>query len=256
MLHLVFFNIMKGGCLAMAGLTFFPSLRRFQSRLIGLTLGMGIGALALRGWESWRLGFGHFPSANLFEAVALLVVYAVFLLLWVGRTDVRFIKITTLGLILPLCALLSYAEATGAAELRPLAPSLNSIWIQIHVPVTILGYATFLLAGVAGGISLWSLRRDDASDAAYRAIIIRMLKIGFPLFTLGIVFGAIWAFTVWGSFWAWDPKETWALITWLWYAAGFHIATARPRLFLLWVVLGAPLTLFAFIGVNYLFSGQ
>lgn len=240
----------------MAGLSFFPSLKQSQTRLTGLTLGLGIGALALRGWESWQMGFGHFPSANLFEAVALLVVYAIFLLLWLGRRQGAFIKLTTLGLILPLCALLTYAESIGAAEMRPLAPSLNSIWIQIHVPVTILGYATFLLAGVAGGLSIWSSRRSETSDAHYSEIIIRLLKLGFPLFTLGIVFGAIWAFTVWGSFWAWDPKETWALITWLWYAAGFHIANARPRLFSLWILLGAPLTLFAFIGVNYLFSGQ
>lgn len=115
MLHLVIFNMMKGGCLAMAGLSFFPSFKRFQARLIGLTLGMGVGALALRGWESWRMGFGHFPSANLYEAVALLVVYIIFLLLWIGPPHLTFTKITTLGLILPLCALLSYAEATGAA---------------------------------------------------------------------------------------------------------------------------------------------
>lgn len=255
-MSLIFFNLMKGACLAMAGLSFFPSLKRSQPPLIGLTLGMGIGALVLRGVESWRLGFGYFPSANLFEAVALLVVYAVFLLLWVGRSHVLFIKITTLGLIVPLCALLTYAETIGAAELRPLAPSLDSLWIQIHVPVTILGYATFLLAGVAGGLSLWDKRKNGASQADYSEIIVRMLKLGFPLFTLGIVFGAIWAYTVWGSFWAWDPKETWSLITWLWYAAAFHIAASRPQLFSFWILLGAPLTLFAFIGVNYLFSGQ
>jgi len=255
--HLFVLNLMKTGCLALAGFSFFPGLNRFQPRVIGLTLGMGIGALALRGWESWRLGFGHFPSANLFEAVALLVVYAVFLLLWVGRSHPLFIKITIWGLILPLCALLSYAEFMGAAELRPLPPSLNSLWIQIHVPVTILGYATFLLAGVAAGIALWSrYHQGSQSDAVYTDIIIRLLKLGFPLFSLGIVLGAIWAYTVWGSFWAWDPKETWALITWLWYAAGFHIAATRPRLFLLWVMLGAPLTLFTFIGVNTLFGGQ
>jgi len=254
MFNLIFFNLMKGGCLAMAALCFFPSFKRFQTPLTGLTLGMGIGALVLRSWEGWRLGFGYFPAANLYEAVALLVVFAIFLLLWVGRAHLPFIKMTTLGIILPLCVLLIYAEAIGAAEMRPLAPSLDSLWIQIHVPITILGYATFLLSGVLGGLSFWSNRRQGGPDTASTEVIVRLLKLGFPLFTLGIVFGAIWAFTVWGSFWAWDPKEIWSLITWLWYAAAFHITSARPRLFSLWIFLGAPLTLFTFIGVNYLFS--
>jgi len=254
MTHVLLLHIMKGGCLAMAGLAFFPTLRRIQTALIGATLGLGIGTLALRSWESWRLGYGHFPSSNLFEAVALLMVFCVGLLFWVGRKTPALIATTALGMLVPLGVFLTYAELKGGADLRPLMPSLNSIWIQIHVPVTVLGYATFAVAGLAGACTLWNMTRG-VSSAAYTQATTHLLRLGFPLFSAGIVLGAIWAYTVWGSFWAWDPKETWALITWLYYAAAFHMAT-NPRRFALWMIAGLPLTLFTFIGVNYVFAGQ
>ena len=252
--HLILLNLMKVGCLAMAGLAVIPWLRRVQTPLVGTTFGLGLGAIALRGWESWMIGYGHFPSASLFEAITLMTVFCVGLLLWVGRQLPGLVAIVSLVILLPLAAVLTYAEATGGADLKPLMPSLNSIWIQIHVPVTVLGYATFLVAGLAGACALWAIRRRR-STTEFLVPLTRLLRLGFPLFSAGIILGAIWAYTVWGSFWAWDPKETWALITWLWYGAAFHLSSDVRR-FSIWMVLGVPLTLFTFIGVNYVFAGQ
>ncbi len=254
MTHLWLLNIMLLGCVAVAASAIVPRLRTIQVPLVGVTFLFGVGGLAMRTWESWLLGYGHFPSANLFEAVALVVVFCLGLMLWVGRALPTVVATTALVVLLPLAGLLAYAQATGGADLGPLLPSLNSIWIQIHVPVTVLGYAAFLVAGLTGACALVAMRRGGRGED-YTLPIGRLLRVGFPLFSAGIVLGAIWAYTVWGSFWAWDPKETWALITWLYYAAAFHVAGTDMRRFAVWMVLGVPLTLFTFIGVNYVFSG-
>ncbi len=254
MTHLWMLNVMLLGCMGLAVSAVLPPLRRIQMPLAAVSFILGVGSLALRAWESWLLGYGHFPSANLFEAVALITVFCVGLLLWTGRRLPGLVATTAVVLLLPLAALLVYAQATGGADLQPLLPSLNSIWIQIHVPVTVLGYAAFLVAGLTGACALIALRRGQAGED-YAIPISRLLRVGFPLFSAGIVLGAIWAYTVWGSFWAWDPKETWALITWLYYAAAFHLAATDLRRFAVWMVLGVPLTLFTFIGVNYVFTG-
>jgi ABC-type transport system involved in cytochrome c biogenesis permease subunit len=254
MTHLWLLNVMLLGCVALAASAFIPRLRTMQAPIAGVTSFFGVGALSMRAWESWLQGYGHFPSANLFEAVTLITVFCVGLMLWVGRRLPGVVATTSVVVLLPLAGLLVYAEATGGADLRPLLPSLNSIWIQIHVPVTVMGYAAFLVAGLTGACALVALRRGGNGED-YALSIGRLLRVGFPLFSAGIVLGAIWAYTVWGSFWAWDPKETWALITWLYYAAAFHVGSTDLRRFSVWMVLGVPLTLFTFIGVNYVFSG-
>ena len=81
------------------------------------------------------------------------------------------------------------------------------------------------------------------------------LAIGFILFTIGIMTGSVWAYSAWGSYWSWDPKETWALITWLIYAAALHarmIPSWRGRRIAILTIIGLASVLFTYFGVNYL----
>jgi cytochrome c-type biogenesis protein CcsB len=166
---------------------------------------------------------------------------------------------------------MAWAQLGLDSGIQPLVPALQSNWLLYHVITCFLGYAAF---AVACGISVMYLLRDgherrtpvDApsvietfpagkvlDDLNYRAIM-----IGFPLLTLGIVTGAAWANYAWGTYWSWDPKETWSLIVWFIYAAFLHARITRG-----WVgrraawlsIVGFAATIFCYLGVNLLLSG-
>ena len=90
-------------------------------------------------------------------------------------------------------------------------------------------------------------------------LVAAAVGIGYPVFTAGaLVFGAIWAETAWGAWWSWDPKETWALVTWLIYTAYLHtrlVKRLRGRVSAVLALVGFAATVFTFFGVNYLLSG-
>jgi cytochrome c-type biogenesis protein CcsB len=101
--------------------------------------------------------------------------------------------------------------------------------------------------------------RDEKRQAAADRIVYTTIGIGYPIFTVGaLIFGAVWAETAWGRWWGWDPKETWALITWLVYTAYLHtrlIRRLRGRMSAVLAIVGFAFTVFTFFGVNFLLSG-
>lgn len=135
----------------------------------------------------------------------------------------------------------------------PLAPVLKSPWLTVHVLTAAMAYGGFALAAV---LAIAQLKNIDSmeDDPVYRIV-----AFSFILLSLSIVLGAIWAEQAWGSYWSWDPKETWALITWITYATYLHLHQQRswrgkPANFL--VVAGFIIILFTFFGVSYFFSGM
>ena len=154
----------------------------------------------------------------------------------------------------------------GDTEIHGLAPALQSYWINIHPMVLMSAYAIF---GNAFGVGLALLVQESQiksrkpTELCYRLPAIedlddlnyRLIVIGFPVLTLGILMGGIWAYGAWGRFWGWDPKETWSLITALVYAAYLHmrfIGGWRGRKAVYMSMLGFACVLFTFIGVNFL----
>ena len=153
------------------------------------------------------------------------------------------------------------------SEIRPLIPALQSNWLAIHVITCFLGYAAFAIAfGISVGY-LIQLKRERSprgpiswlpasqilDDINYKAIV-----IGFPMLTLGIITGAAWASYAWGSYWSWDPKETWSLITWFIYAAFLHARYARDwrgKKTALLSIIGFCAVIFTYFGVNFLLAG-
>jgi cytochrome c-type biogenesis protein CcsB len=134
--------------------------------------------------------------------------------------------------------------------------------MKIHVPANFIGYGSFSLAAMVGAAYLLAERGILASrlpalelldDLMYKAI-----AVGFAFFTIATILGAMWAAEAWGGYWSWDPKETWALIVWLNYAAWLHLRLVkglRGGMLAWWALVGLIVTSFAFLGVNMFLSG-
>jgi len=208
--------------------------------------------LALRGLAS-----GHWPLSNRYEFTLCFVwiMLTIHLLLesyWQERASGFFALLVILGVATP--ALLASAETSA---LGPMPPVLRSPWLQGHVLTVMVGYGVF---GIGLGLALLRLVTPDDERrppglppvAQTEEMLERMAALGFPWLTMGILTGAIWAYKSWGRYWGWDPKETWALITWLWYLMVLHLLPMRRwrgRRLAWLMVIGFALVLFTFMGV-------
>jgi len=142
-------------------------------------------------------------------------------------------------------------------ELLAPLPALKSAWLALHVSFSFVGEAFFLVSFVAALASL--LTKNETSRTAGDRLAYAAICVGYPVFTVGaLIFGAVWADVAWGSWWSWDPKETWALVTWLVYTLYLHarlVLKRRGRLTTALAAVAFLFTLFTFFGVNYLLSG-
>ena len=164
--------------------------------------------------------------------------------------------------VLPIiCAavgfILWYTFDRQAHEIQPLIPALQSWWMKIHVPTNFIGYGAFAIAAMLG-IAERLVSRGVLADRLPSAdimeeVMYRAIAVGFLFFTIATILGAMWAADAWGGYWSWDPKETWALIVWLNYAAWLHVRLVkgwRGAVLSWWAIIGLFVTTFAFIGVN------
>lgn len=138
-------------------------------------------------------------------------------------------------------------------DTSPLMPALKSPWLTSHVTTAVISYAGFALAAGLAAIHLINSSSPTGEETIYKIVI-----ASFAMLTLTIVLGAIWAEQAWGRYWSWDPKETWALVTWIIYAIYLHLYRHKnwkgQRANML-VVGGFVIVLFTYFGVNYLLSG-
>jgi cytochrome c-type biogenesis protein CcsB len=205
---------------------------------------------------------GHWPLTTGYE-FALCFVWAIagiYLLLEASWRQRR-AGIYTLGVVL-LVATYAMLRPPDERTITPLLPALRSAWLQIHVLSTLVGYGAF---GTAAGLGLIQLIRRPHSEAGLlqgrlspekaERTMERAVALGFPWLTLGILTGAIWAQSAWGRYWGWDPKESWALVTWLWYLLILHLRPRpgwRGRRLAGLIVAGFGIVIFTFVGVPWL----
>ncbi|MBQ6321276.1 MAG: c-type cytochrome biogenesis protein CcsB [Lachnospiraceae bacterium] len=161
--------------------------------------------------------------------------------------------------------IMGYA-AMQSKEVRSLMPSLRSNWLAFHVSTAIISYGAF---GVSFAISLMFLLREKMEGNPFwekhvpdhdrlDLISYRAVSLGLLFLTFVIITGAIWAEKAWGSYWSWDPKETWSLVTWLIYALYLHLRISRNwkgRSAAIFAVIGFICVIFTYIGVNTLIPG-
>ena len=142
-------------------------------------------------------------------------------------------------------------------EATPLVPALQSYWLWLHVSVTMLGEAFFAVAFIASIMYLTAKepeKKDKMDSVGYRCV-----AVGFPLFTLGgLIFGMVWAYKAGGTYWSWDPKEVWSLITWIVFALYLHTRIVmgwKGKRSAIIALIGFLAALFTYFGVNYLLAG-
>jgi cytochrome c-type biogenesis protein CcsB len=231
--------------------------RRLLMASLVLVFGLHTAGIGFRWVESYQMGIGHAPLSNLYESLVFFS-WCIALALIVARLRFKLDIVVLLGL--PLVFLTMASTALLDPSIKPLIPALQSNWLIAHVITCFLGYSGFAVSFVAALLLLLTRgsefaakylpRKDILDEVVYRSVL-----VGFPLLTVGIITGAAWADYAWGSYWSWDPKETWSLITWLVYSAFLHARLARgwtgDRTAILSVV-GFAAVLFTYFGVNYL----
>ena len=236
------------------------------SRLCWAAILMGFIGLMVRWYESYLLGtdIGHIPVSNLYEVFVLFcLITAMFTVYYEEKYETRQVSAFVLLIISAAVGfLLWYMTTRDAHEIQPLVPALQSWWMKIHVPANFIGYGTFALAAMVGVAYLLKSKSiladrlpslEVMDDIMYKAI-----AVGFAFFTIATILGALWAAEAWGGYWSWDPKETWALIVWLNYAAWLHMRLMkglRGQVAAWWAIGGLLVTSFAFLGVNMFLSG-
>jgi cytochrome c-type biogenesis protein CcsB len=257
-------------------------LKRLGQAAMGLALLGSATILVLRGVIAQ-----HAPWSNLWESmITMLFASLVFYFVVEIWYKPRFFGVAAAPLVMVLIGGASILPASfkGAA---PLMPALQSYWIKIHVLLILFSYAAFTMsfaAALAYFFFAWKSRRAERlvlagaggvdGDVAggesagltpfkeqlsfFDELTYRLILMGFPLLMIGIITGAMWANGAWGTYWSWDPKETWSLITWFVYAAYLHARLTHD-----WTgdraaglaVCGFASMVVTYIGVNYLSSG-
>lgn len=210
-------------------------------------------ALAVRG-----IGAGRLPLTNQYEfATSFAWGIALVCLIFIWRYRFRMLAVFAVPVIF---LIIGYA-AMQSREVKELMPALRSNWLGFHVSTAIISYGAF---GISFAVSLIFLLRERIGERNIPGkdkldmISYRAVSLGLLFLTFVIVSGAIWAERAWGSYWSWDPKETWSLVTWLIYAIYLHLRIAKGwkgKSAAVFAVIGFVCVIFTYIGVNTLLPG-
>ena len=234
-----------------------------SDRLAGVAVSLTVLAFALhaaavlaRGLSAQRPPWGNMYE---FSTAGALAVTAVFLVL-LTRRDVRYLGTFV---VLPVLLTLGLAVAVFYTESAQLVPALKSVWLVIHVSAAIIASGILTIGFAQSVCFLVQDRRERArtpsfmdrlpSAAALDRAAYKMHAFAYPIWTFAVIAGAIWAENAWGRYWGWDPKETWAFITWMVYTAYLHArATAgwKGRRAAYLAVAGYATFLFNYLVVN------
>lgn len=215
----------------------------------------------LRWTESYKIGYGHIPLSNLYESLiffALTIAVICLVLEWKYSVP----HINAFSMPLAFITIAYAALKGGTTEIQPLIPALKSNWLTVHVLTCFLGYAGF---AIAFGISVMFILKKSVHKGKIMSrlpenmildeLTQQTIMFGFLFLSLGIMTGAVWANSAWGSYWSWDPKETWSLITWFVYAIFLHLRYMREwhgtKLAVVSII-GFMAVMFTYFGVNYL----
>jgi cytochrome c-type biogenesis protein CcsB len=222
------------------------------------------GGIALRWIESYRLGIGHAPLSNMYESLVFFAWTIGVIYLVVEQTY----KNRIIGAFATPLAFLAMAYASLSPNIndriQPLIPALKSNWLIAHVITCFIGYAAFAIAFGVSLIYLFKQRKTGGKTGLFNhfpdysildELTHQMVTLGFLFLTVGIITGAVWANSAWGSYWSWDPKETWSLITWFVYATLLHARMMRGwegKKIAYLSIIGFLAVMFTYFGVNLL----
>ncbi|MFH1539485.1 MAG: c-type cytochrome biogenesis protein CcsB [bacterium] len=206
---------------------------------------------------------GRWPFLGAFESISFFVLLFVIIYLVVEKR----LRTPSLGVLAaPMVFLFLFVAFFQSKQAAPLEPVLQSYWYPVHVSTLFFSYGLLALAFLGAWAYLlqeWLLKRKSSigmlryfppletlGDLCYR-----LVSLGFPLMTVGIVTGVVWAQSAWGVFWKWEPKLVFAMVTWLWYAVYLHLRYVggwRGRRTNIILIIGFFILLFTFLAANYL----
>jgi cytochrome c-type biogenesis protein CcsB len=224
--------------------------------------------IGMRWLESYQMGIGHAPLSNMYESLvffswSIVILYLVVEFVYKNRIIGAFAVPFAFGSM-------AYASLSPefSTAITPLVPALQSNWLIAHVFTCFIGYAAFAVSCGTGIMYLVkSLDKGDSPNSLLATlpslkviddITHKIILFGFIWLSGGIISGAVWANSAWGTYWSWDPKETWSLITWFIYASALHARFTRgwggKRI--AWIaIIGFLAVVFTYYGVNFLLSG-
>lgn len=236
-------------------------MRRLATKIVYIGLALNAAGLLLR-----AVLIGGLPLNNGFEfglsfVFAVVVAYVI--------VEKRF-DLSAVGIfVMPVAAAISCWLVSVDLTIQPVMPALRSYWLSVHVSAAVIAYGSFaisfavaiayLLKDKAAANSQSRLNQELPALKVLDNISYKLIFVGLPFLTIMLVTGAVWAEYAWGSYWSWDPKETWALITWLVYAAYLHtrfLKGFQGRRAAWLSVLGFLAVIFTFFGVSYLLPGM
>ena len=205
---------------------------------------------------------GYFPLSNLYESLLFLgfclIVSSIFL---EENTKSKIIGLVVTPITLLIISFATISLPGDMQKALPLVPALQSNWLMMHVSMMITSYAILILGSLLCILYFVLSKTTQNTNNLLNKLDIwsyRTIGLGFPLLTIGIIAGAVWANEAWGSYWSWDPKETWALITWLSFAVYLHARIVKgwngERVALLGSV-GFIIVWICYLGVNFLGKG-
>jgi len=225
---------------------------------------------------SWRwYNFRYFPLSNLYESLMFLDCLLLFGYKFLEyKTNSKIIGVLIVPLVILIYGFGTLSLPSDLQKASALVPALQSNWLMLHVSMMMLSYATLILGSLfsilymvlyynkSKSLNFLAFQKTEKKDVSLLNSLdnwsYRTIGLGFPLLTMGIISGGIWANEAWGSYWSWDPKETWALITWLIFATYLHtrinkgwsgLNTAKLGsigFFIIWI---------CYLGVNFLGQG-
>jgi cytochrome c-type biogenesis protein CcsB len=223
------------------------------------TAGMLVANLCMAALLAARwIAAGYFPLSNLYESLFFLAWGITTIHLIAEKmSQSRLVGAATAPVAMGITAFAALTLPDEMQNSAPLVPALKSNWLMMHVSVMMLSYATLMVGAVmaitflivtagqqvelqGNSLGIGGYRLSSSPDLGSTSTTVtlspqrlslaqtldnisyRIIGLGFPLLTIGIIAGGVWANEAWGSYWSWDPKETWALITWLFFAAYLH----------------------------------
>ena len=232
--------------------------------LTWLAFGLLLAGVVLRGVWAGRVPWGNMYEFSITAAVAVLAVF-------LGMSTRRDLRWLGLFVVIAVELTLGLAVTVLYTEAAQLVPALKSYWLLIHVSAAIICSGAFTIAAATAGLSILRIRAERKAGEAQvtgwlarvpsgeklELMTQRIIAFTFPLWTFAVVAGAIWAENAWGRYWGWDPKETWAFITWVVFAAYLHARSTqgwRGTRASLIVLAGWLAFMINYFGVNFLAS--
>ncbi len=269
-------------------LSLFSSFKKDSSSIVKLITIIVNLLISLQLIFRWNLS-GHFPISNLYESLFFLV-WGISLGQLLIESEYQSPLISTIAIPIELLSV-AFACFVLPEDLQissNLVPALRSSWLVMHVSVVMLSYAALILGSLLSASVLFidknqslQIRSSSTGTGGFKfvnsytsknitnyiqfsnseeldTLSYRSILVGFVLLTLGLISGAVWANEAWGTWWSWDPKETWALISWFFYAAYLHMRISKGwqgRKPAILASTGFLVVLVCYLGVNFLGIG-